>query len=197
MRRFLLGVAKWSTVGVTLFSAVSGISGIVLGVLPTDATSGILDYLGQTAQNIQTAGYVAFGGSIVGALGLAGVKTINLKLKDSDLSRQAWQAETETKIARKFQLQEQVIDLTVQKQNVIISQNETIIKNQNAILAFNAIQAQRNILSSLVPQKIKDLYSNELENLSQMNFDIIPITKIITEVKEVIVETEKTESDRL
>lgn len=197
MRKFLLGVAKWSTIGVTIFSTLTGISGIVLGVLPAEATNGVLDYLGQTAQNIQSMGYVAFGGGIIGMLGISGVKTINLRLKDSDMKHSLWEAEVEKKLANRLKLQEDVTDITVQKQNVIISNQEILIKQQNSILAFQAIQAQRSLSSELVEEPIKQLYRKELENLKHIDFNISPITKVVTETIEVVKETTKKAVDRL
>jgi len=197
MKNFLLklgNVASWTIVGAT---GIYSLAALLYGVLPAEATEPILTALNTNVGTIVPVGISsAITGITIATAKILG-KTINYKLKDSNLMHELWRSKTESKISTKFELQEKVIDLTVQKQNVIIAQNEQVIKNQTALLGFQAIQAKRNIKSGLTPQSIKDLYQAELDKLETMDFDLTPITKVVTETVEVTKEIIPESNDRL
>jgi len=197
MKNFLLkfgNVASWTIVGAT---GLYSLAALLYGVLPMEVTEPIVTAFNtNTAVIIPTGINTAVTGVVLATAKILG-RSLNLKLKDSTLNHELWRTQTETKIAQRQILNEEVNSLTVEKQNIIIAQNETIIKNQNALVAFSVIQAERSKLSSFTPQPIKDMIKIELANLKNIDFNITPITKVITETIEVEVEKVTTAGDRL
>ena len=197
MKAFLLKLGNVATYGVMATTGIYSIVALLYGMLPAEATEPIITALSLNADAIVPVGIssvVTTGTLIVGkVLG----KTMNLKLKASDLARRLFESGLEEKIALKQRLNEEVNSLTVDKQNQIISQNEQIIKNQTALVNLGAIQAQRNIKSGLVPQVVKDQYQAQLNNLEAMEFDMTPITRVVTEQVEVVKEVVAGTTDRL
>ena len=197
MKAFLLKLGNVATYGVMATTGIYSIVALLYGMLPAEATEPIITALSLNADAIVPVGIssvVTTGTLIVGkVLG----KTMNLKLKASDLARRLFESGLEEKIALKQRLNEEVNSLTVDKQNQIISQNEQIIKNQTALVNLGAIQAQRNIKSGLVPQVVKDQYQAQLNNLEAMEFDMTPITRVVTEQVEVVKVVVAGTTDRL
>ena len=197
MKKFLLkfgNIASWTIVGAT---GLYSLAALLYGVLPAEATDPIVTLFNTNVDVIIPTGINTAVTGVVLATAKMLSKSLNLKLKDSTLTHELWRSTTETKIAQRQILNEEVNSLTVSKQNEIIAQNEKIIKNQNALVDLGIAQANRNIKSGLVPQSIKDMYQTTLDNLSAMEFNVSPITKVVTNTIEVIKEVASTAGDRL
>jgi len=187
MKRFLLKTANVTSYVVIGAGAVYTLSAMLYGMLPADVTQPIITALNtNTSVIVPTSISTAVG---VGVLGTAKImlKSLNEKLHSSNLSLKLWETDVNSKINDRFELQENVNDAVVIRQNEIIEQNKIIIAQNNIKLQFEEIAAIKNEASSLVPDSIKEKYQVARDSLKLLNINYTPITKVIEEkiIKEI------------
>lgn len=195
MKRALLKIGNIATYTIMGGTALYSIAALLYGVLPQDATQPIIDSLSMNADAIVPVGISSTVTAITLAVGKILGKTLNEKLHQSNLSLKLWETEVNSKINDRFNLQNELNDIVVQKVNETLEQNKILIAQQNALIKFNEITAIRNIASPLVPQGVKDEYKVALGNLTTLDTNYNPITKVVEEI--IYKEVEKETADKV
>lgn len=189
MKRTLLKIGNIATYTIMGGTALYSIAALLYGVLPQEATQPVIDSLSMNAQAIVPVGISSTVAAVTLAVGKIFGKTLNEKLHQSNLSLKLWETDVNNKINTRFELQEQLNDTVVLKQNELLEYLKVIDTQQKSIIEFNAITAQRNLSMSdeLVPPQIKEQYKQALDQARSLDVRITPITKIVEEtiIKEV------------
>jgi len=197
MKTVLLKIGNISSWGLIGLSYIYSTASLLYGILPADITQPVINTLSMNAEAIIPVGISSFitGSAMVG-LKVAS-KFLAQKLNDSNLARQVWETKVLSGINSQLAVYDNLNDKVVAKQNAIIANQEMIKKQNNAIITFNTITAQRNIASELIPQEIKALYQEGLNTLKTLDFDVKPINTIFEKTVEVIKEVPTSKKSRV
>lgn len=193
MKRFIQKLGLVTTYLVIIFGVIWSLISFLYGVLPAETTQPIIDSLKMNSGAIIPSGISTF--VITTCIYIAKLlsKTLNLKLKDSNLERQLWQRNLEEKINEEFKVREATDTVVINRQNEIIETVNKFNELMTVMIAFNKANADRNIASSLVPDNIKEEYNKAIKLYQNLPDEIKPIVTVYEEVviKEVIKEIEK------
>lgn len=189
MKRTLLkigNIASYITIGA---GSIATITAFLYGILPAETTQPVIDTLNMNAQAIAPVGIASVFTTGTIATAKIMLSALREKLHQSNLSLKLWETDVNKKINTRFELQEQLNDTVVLKQNELLEYLKVIDTQQKSIIEFNAITAQRNLSMSdeLVPPQIKEQYKQALDQAKSLDVRITPITKIVEEtiIKEV------------
>lgn len=188
--RLKLTLLKVSKVAVKVAAVGMVTSGIVAwGVqyLPPDVYQQLTDWMNSSRQVLATYSIssTAVGGGIL--MGTQALKVVSASMNETDLKIQAIETKLKKEVNKELKVHADLDERVLDNINVLIAETRHQNKQNDIIIAFNVLTAKRNLSLSddLVPQEQKEQYKKWLKELSTINHDIKPITKVL-EVKEVI-----------
>lgn len=186
-----LRLLKISKVGLKVGAGLmigSGLMAYGMQFLPPETYQEVMTMLNSSKEAMATYGISStlFGGGILTLQ--QGLKLVSGSIDETDLRISAMETNLKKQVNKGLEIHSQVDERVVNelnKQNALLQKQ---IKQNNIIIGFNSITAQRNIAMSddIMPQEIKNQYKTWLSELKTIDYDIKPITKVV-EVKETII----------
>lgn len=181
-----LKVSKVATKTIMIGTIVTGLAAYGMQFLPTETYNQVLDLINTSRSMLSQYSVTStiIGGSML--VGTQGLKILNSAIGETDLKLQAMETELKKKVNKSLEIGFAVDEKVVDKLNVLIALEEKRTKQNDILIGFNVITAKRNISLSddLVPMEQKALYEAWLDELTTVQYDVKPITKVI-ETKEI------------
>lgn len=182
----LLKISKVATKVIAIGMLTSGLVTYGMQFLPPETYQEIVDIINSSRQSLQTFAFssTAVGGAYI--IGTQALKIVSASVNETDLKIQAIETSLKKDINRELKVHADLDERVLDSNNVIIANQEKIIAQNNVMINFQVITAQRNLSlpDDMVPEEQKALYSNWMGKLKTIDYDVKPITKVV-EVKEI------------
>ena len=187
----LLKISKVSVKVITWGAFATGIATYLMQFLPPETYVEVVNIINASKEQIatySTSTMISSGGVLVG---LQALKMVNSSLSETDLKIQTIETKLKKDINRELKVHADLDERVVDGNNIIIANQQKLLKLDQAKVSFDIITAKRYLAMSddIVPPPVKEMYRNWLDNeVKALDLDVKPITKII-EVKEIIEKT--------
>jgi len=186
LKLIALKTSKVATKVVMVGTIVTGLAAYGMQFLPTETYNQVLDLINTSRSMMSQYSISATGIGTALLVGTQGLKIVNSAIGETDLKLQAMETDLKKKINKELAIGFAVDEKVVDKLNTLIALEEKRTKQNDILIGFNVITAKRNMSLSddLVPMEQKALYEAWLDDLTTVQYDVKPITKVI-ETKEI------------
>ena len=193
MRRALYRFLNFMTNLVITIGVVVSLGAIVLQFIPQEWSTAFYAFFSTNIEAVIPASITTAITTVVLVLSKYAHTAIKLLLKDSEFKQELQRKRLEREYNERLDIAEQRDLAVVEKLNQVNELLNTINAQNNEISKYNQIVAEKNLASSIIPQKFKDdikAWQNE-----EVVEKIEPIT--IEEIKEeAVVEVEQIEDKK-
>lgn len=193
MRRALYRFLNFITNSVITIGIIVSLGAIVLQFIPQEWSTAFYAFLGTNIEAVLPASITTAITTVVLGFAKYGHSAIQLLLRDSDFKAELQRKQLEREYHERLDIAEQRDFAVVEKLNQVNELLNTINAQNKEISKYNQIVAEKNLASSIIPQKFKDdikAWKNE-----EVVEKIEPIT--IEEIKEeAVVEVEQIEDKK-
>lgn len=160
MRNFLIKLSKFFLNLIIVLGVIISIANFVLQLLPQDISQPVLNWLNTSLEILLPYGISSLITSVVLAVAKYSNVALKVALKDSDRKQELQRKQLEESYNHQLEMSEKR-DLAIVE---LINHNTQVLKDiseQNKyIIEYDKILAQKNISSSIIPERYKILFKN-------------------------------------